>query len=84
LDKKFPVEFWMLFGSESRFGLQIRTPDPDSIHFGGGLRSVSALVLRKVIEITDFKGFVLPTDDVNLKMILTLKVTTESSPTVDR
>jgi len=38
LDKEVPVEFWKSPGSE----IGIRSPNPDQIRFGGGLRSPSA------------------------------------------
>ena len=40
LDEKVPVKFWKSSGSEIR----IRTPDPDQIVLGGGMRSLTALV----------------------------------------
>ena len=65
--------------SESRFGLQVRTPDPDRIHFDGGICDLRVRLFGKIIGITDnvyFTGFVLPIDAVSLKMILTIKAAT--------
>ena len=42
LNKKVPVKFWKSSGSQVR----IRTPDPDQILLGGGMRSLNDLVVE--------------------------------------
>ena len=67
LNSEVPIKFWWSAGSEVRIGSpdSLRTPDPDQILLGGGMRSVTALVI-----LADLVLFITPS---NLSFVMVFR-----------